>query len=249
MVQPHQLLSNPIRPLARRIRSHLSSHGLSKLARAVRKEGLTYLSPTKLQRIEEALQSVRHVDGDFAEFGVALGGSSILIANHIKTSKSTGRQFHGFDVFDMIPEPTSDKDDHKSKSRYETIKSGASRGIGEEQYYGYRDDLLADVKNSFARHGLTVGENGIYLYKGLFEETWPVVKIDCLAFVHLDCDWYDPVAYCLKATSAKMSPGGVIVIDDFHDYGGCRIAVEEFLSQNPAYLFEDGTNPVLRHMG
>ncbi len=249
MVQPHQLLSNPIRPLARRLRSHLSNRGLSKLARTVRKEGLTYLSPAKLQRIEEALESVRNVDGDFAEFGVALGGSSILIAHHVKTSKSKARQFHGLDVFDMIPEPTSEKDDHKSKSRYETIKSGASRGIGKEQYYGYRDDLLADVKNSFSRHGLTVGENGVFLYKGLFENTWPAVKIDRLAFVHLDCDWYDPVAYCLKGAAAKMSPGGVIVIDDFHDYGGCRTAVEEFLSRNPAYLFEDGANPVLRYMG
>ena len=43
-----------------------------------------------------------------------------------------------------------------------------------------------------------------------------------------------------------MRPGGVILIDDYHDYGGCRTAVEEFLSSNPDYLFEDGANPILR---
>lgn len=248
MAQPHPLLSNPLRPLARRIRGRLLNHGLSPLARQVRKEGLTYLSPAKLQRIEEALTSVSAIEGDFVEFGVALGGSAILIADHIRIGTVKTRKFHGLDVFGMIPEPTSEKDDHKSKSRYETIKSGASRGIGEEQYYGYRDDLFSDVKNSFSRHGLTVGDNGVFLYKGLFEDTWPDVNARRLAFVHLDCDWYDPVAYCLKAASAKMSPGGVIVIDDFHDYGGCRTAVEEFLSHNPAYLFEDGANPILRRM-
>lgn len=243
------LLANQLRPLARRMRRRLSSHGLSPLARTLRKEGLTYLSPTKLARIEEALQSVRNVEGDFAEFGVALGGSAILIATQMQNGQTKTRQFHGLDVFGMIPEPASEKDDHKSKSRYEAIKSGTSRGIGGEQYYGYRDDLLADVKDSFSRHGLTVGDDGVFLYKGLFEESWPEVTVDRLAFVHLDCDWYDPVAYCLKATAAKMSPGGVIVIDDFHDYGGCRTAVEEFLSRNLDYVFEDGANPILRYMG
>ncbi|WP_109356491.1 TylF/MycF/NovP-related O-methyltransferase [Sphingorhabdus sp. EL138] len=231
----------PLRPLARRIRHRFSTYGLSQLSRTILREGLTYLAPAKLIRIEDALKSVSRVEGDFAEFGVALGGSAILIA-----SQRENRQFHGFDVFGMIPEPTSEKDDHKSKSRYETIKSGTSRGIGGESYYGYRDDLFSDVKDSFARHGLTVGKNGIFLHKGLFEDTWSGANVDRLAFAHVDCDWYEPVAYCLKSIAAKLSPGGVIVIDDFHDYGGCRTAVEEFLSLNPPYVFEDGPNPILR---
>ncbi|MEP2103693.1 MAG: TylF/MycF/NovP-related O-methyltransferase [Parasphingorhabdus sp.] len=234
-----------LRPFARRLRNRIVSHDLSRLSRSVRKEGLTYLSPAKLLRIEKALQSVSDIEGDFAEFGVALGGSAILIASQCQ-ARQIPSQFHGLDVFGMIPEPTSEKDDPKSKSRYEAIKSGASCGIDGQQYYGYRDDLLADVKHSFSRHGLIVGENGIFLYKGLFENSWPTVKVDRLAFAHVDCDWYEPVAYCLEAIAAKLSPGGVIVIDDFHDYGGCRTAVEEFLSQNPAYAFEDGANPILR---
>lgn len=203
-------------------------------------EGLTYLAPAKLKRIEEALHSVSDVKGDFAEFGVALGGSAILIAHH-----AVGRRFHGFDVFGMIPEPASDKDDAKSKKRYEIIRSGGSRGIDGQLYYGYRSDLLSEVKGNFARHGLNVGTQ-IHLYEGLFEETLPTADIDALALVHLDCDWYDPVAYCLKGVAAKLSPGGVIIIDDFHDYGGCRRAVEEFLDQDSAYEFEDGPNPILR---
>ncbi|QTD55339.1 TylF/MycF/NovP-related O-methyltransferase [Parasphingorhabdus cellanae] len=234
-------MRSQLRPLTRSLRDRLVSHDLSQLSRSVRKEGLTYLSPAKLLRIEKALQSVSDVDGDFAEFGVALGGSAIIIA-----SQREARSFHGLDVFGMIPEPASDKDDAKSKSRYEAIKSGASCGIDGQQYYGYREDLLADVKHNFSRHGLTVGEDGIFLYKGLFEHSWPAVKVDKLAFAHVDCDWYEPVAYCLQVIAAKLSPGGVIVIDDFHDYGGCRIAVEEFLAQNPVYMFEDGANPVLR---
>lgn len=235
------MMIDTFRPLARRLRNRLGSHKLSPLSRAVTDEGLTYLSPTKLHRMQEALASVQDVEGDFAEFGVALGGSAILIAN-----EAAGRSFYGFDVFGMIPEPASDKDDQKSKSRYQTIKSGSSRGIDGQEYYGYRDRLFSEVKDSFSRHGLPVGENGICLHKGLFEETWPTVPVTALAFVHIDCDWYDPVAYCLREVAKKLSPGGVMMIDDYHDYGGCRTAVEEFLSRESGYSFEDGANPVLR---
>jgi len=234
-------LSKQLRQFARTFRNGLTSHGLSPLARAVLDDGLTYLAPAKIRRIENALRSVQNVEGDFAEFGVALGGSAILIASH-----GQRRQFHGFDVFGMIPEPTSDKDDDKSKRRYQIIHSGASQGIDGELYYGYREDLLSEVKGNFLRHGLRVGENGIHLYPGLFEETWPKAGVSKLALVHIDCDWYDPVAYCLEAVAPKLSPGGMIIIDDFHDYGGCRTAVEEFLSRNPLFSFEDGSNPILQ---
>ncbi|MEO9498717.1 MAG: TylF/MycF/NovP-related O-methyltransferase [Parasphingorhabdus sp.] len=205
---------------------------------------MTYLTTAKFLRLENALRSTRDIEGDLVEFGVALGGSAIVIA-----SRSQGRPFHGFDVFGMIPEPASDKDDEHSKSRYEVIKSGKSAGIDGQEYYGYRNDLYSDVVVSFARHGLTVGEANIRLYKGLFEDSWPTAKIDKLAFVHLDCDWYDPVTYCLKAVAGKMSPGGIILIDDYHDYAGCKTAVDEFISQNPDYVFEDGPNPMLRYAG
>ena len=213
------------------------------MSRAVLSEGLTYLAPAKLRRIERGLASVQTVAGDFAEFGVALGGSAILIA-----SQARGRRFHGFDVFGMIPEPTSEKDDHKSRKRYETIKSGKSQGIDGKLYYGYRSDLFSEVKDSFKRHGLPVGRNGVQLHKGLFEEMWPKAKVGKLAFVHIDCDWHDPVAYCLRVVESVMPTGGAIVIDDYHDYGGCRTAVDEFLAAHPEFAFEDGPNPILRKL-
>jgi len=235
------VLPNRVRQAARALRNRVTGVGLSPLSRTVMDEGLTYLAPAKLRRIEGALRSVREVRGDFAEFGVALGGSAILIA-----TAASQRQFHGFDVFAMIPEPTSDKDDEKSKKRYDKIRSGKSAGIDGQLYYGYRSDLFSQVKDSFARHELPVGENGIHLHKGLFEDTWPTARVNSLALAHIDCDWYDPVRYCLQVIAPKLSRGGVIIIDDYHDYGGCKTAVEEFLNQNPSFMFEDGPNPILR---
>jgi len=74
----------------------------------------------------------------------------------------------------------------------------------------------------------------------------PSSGLGALAFAHIDCDWYDPVTYCLTIAADRLNSGGVIVIDDYHDYGGCRTAVDEFLSSHSDFEFEDGPNPILR---
>ncbi|UXN61345.1 TylF/MycF family methyltransferase [Phyllobacterium zundukense] len=221
---------------------------LSTTARSVRRDRLTYLSPRKLRRLEAALNEIkrRQVSGDVAEFGVALGGSAIVLA---RTATSQGRCFHGFDVFSMIPPPTSEKDDVKSKDRYQKIASGKSSGLGGDEYYGYRDNLYDDVCRSFRKYGLTIDNSSVGLHKGLFENTLPNAKMERLAFAHIDCDWYDPVMYCLNKVADRLSPNGVVLIDDYHDYGGCRTATDEFLRQRADFTFEDGENVILRRTG
>jgi asparagine synthase (glutamine-hydrolysing) len=182
------------------------------------------------------------VAGDILEFGVALGGSGIILAAH-----ATGnRRFHGFDVFAMIPPPTSEKDDEKSKARYQVIHSGQSVGIGGDGYYGYQEDLLETVRASFARHKRPVDGDKIQLHQGLFESSLPRVEIKSVALAHIDCDWYDPVRYCLDWVGDKVSPGGVLIIDDYNDYNGARVAVDEFLSVRADFSIELGANPILR---
>ncbi len=149
----------------------------------------------------------------------------------------------------MIPPPTSNKDDTRSKQRYETIASGGSSGIDGDDYYGYRQDLYGDVCRSLARHGLAVNGTTIRLHKGLFEDTIPVTPLGVVSLAHIDCDWYDPVVYCLAAIADRISPGGVIVIDDYHDYAGCRTAIDEFVASRPDFRFESGENVLLRRTG
>lgn len=216
-------------------------------AQAVLADRLTYLTPQKLRRLTGAVKDIvdRDVQGDLLEFGVALGGSAILIARHA----SPERQFHGFDVFGMIPPPTSDKDDVKSRERYEIISSGKSNGIGGDTYYGYRTDLFHGVCASLAKYGRPVDGRRIFLHQGLFEETWPAYERERIAFAHVDCDWYDPVRFCLNAILPRLSPGGMVILDDYHDYGGCHTATTEFLAENPgAFVVHDGANLILQRV-
>jgi asparagine synthase (glutamine-hydrolysing) len=216
---------------------------LSRLSRAVKDQKLTYLSDTKLLRLEQALRQATTADGEFVEFGVALGGSAIMIAN---AAASARRRFFGFDVFGLIPPPASDKDDARSKTRYDVIASGQATGIGGDKYYGYRDNLYDDVVRAFQRNGLAVDGRSISLVKGLFEDTLPTTDTGCVAFCHIDCDWYDPVKFCLNQIAARLAPHGLILLDDYHDYGGCAQATREFLDANPDFALLDGPNVILR---
>ena len=173
---------------------------LGTVAEAVVREKLTYLRPSKLGRLEAALARIEApaVEGDCIEIGIALGGSAIVIAAHARAHR---RRFAGFDVFGMIPAPSLELDTPDAHKRYRTIASGQSTGIGGGVYYGYRDDLLAEVTAAFARHGVEVGGDQVALVKGLVQETFAASAPTRIALAHIDCDWHDPVAFSLSAVA------------------------------------------------
>jgi O-methyltransferase len=203
---------------------------VSKTSREVKHRGLSYLSWQKMRNLEKCIQKVEqtNVPGLFLEAGVALGGSAMVIASLM----SKGRAFRGYDVFEMIPSP-SDRDDEDSKARYEKIKGGQAKGIKGAVYYGYMENLYEGVIKNFSNCGLAVDSKRISLHKGLFEQTLHFEKNEAVALAHLDCDWYDPVKLCLERIYPVLSPGGIIIIDDYFRYGGCKKATDEFINLHP----------------
>lgn len=212
---------------------------LSRLAREVSRARLTYLNPAKLGNLERCLRQVedRGVAGDCLEFGVALGGSAILIAAQM----AAHRRFIGYDLFGVIP-PPSERDDDRAHERYRVIASGRSAGIGGDRYYGYEPDLLGKVKASFSAFGLAVDDRRIRLVPGLFADTVDLAGDLRVAFAHIDCDWFDPVTLCLEQTYRCLSPGGIVILDDYNDYGGCRRATDAFLADHADMRLIDATH-------
>src|SRR3546814_17203361 len=100
-----------LKSLNRRAGHWLDKMRLSETARRIREERLTYLPVRKLVRIEAALAEVnrRNVSGDIVEFGVAVGGSAILLAR----GTSEARSFFGLDVFEIVSPPTSDSSEDR----------------------------------------------------------------------------------------------------------------------------------------
>lgn len=189
---------------------------------SIRAARLTYCGPPKLENLALAMREVQAagVTGDYVEAGVALGGSAILLAR----LKPPHVALKLYDIFGMIPAPGA-QDGPDAHARYEVIRSGSSAGLGEDQYYGYADDLLDRVDGNLRTFGVDPQRDNVVLIPGVFEET--LRPTHPVAFAHIDCDWYDSVRICIERLMPVLSPGGVIVFDDYNSYSGCRRAVDE----------------------
>jgi len=190
----------------------------------IRSENLTYLSARRLSSIANTCREIEgaQLPGIFIEAGCALGGSTILIAS----TKETLRPLSVYDVFGMIPPPTKE-DTEEVHERYRTICQGKSKGLGGEEYYGYKENLYEVVQDNLRRFGIVPSEHSVDLIRGRVQET--LVISGMVAFAHVDVDWYEPVLTCLKRIYPHLVPGGSIILDDYHHWGGCRKAVDEFL--------------------
>lgn len=198
----------------------------------VREDKITYLSKRSLKDLSDAVIQADQegLPGLLIEAGTALGGSAIVMA----LSKAPEREMRAYDAFDMIPPPT-DKDGEDVHKRYAKIVSGQSNGIGGTTYYGYRDDLLGEVKSSFERYGVPAEQSRVELIKGYFEDT---LQVDGpVAVAHLDGDWYESTMTCLERVTPHLVVGGRLVIDDYYKWSGCRRAVEEYFDGRDGYEF------------
>lgn len=193
--------------------------------RAVHAQRLTYLSRAALIDLYKAVQRLerQRVAGIIIEAGVALGGSAIVLAR----AKAPARPLWLYDVFAMIPPPSA-QDGPDAHARYAQIAAGRSTGIKGQPYYGYEKGLLEKVQHNFSRFGVDLAQAHVQFWPGLFEET---LRIDQpVALAHIDCDWYSSVALCLDRITPHLAPGGILVIDDYHDWSGCKRAVDEYFA-------------------
>jgi asparagine synthase (glutamine-hydrolysing) len=204
----------------------LRSRAERKLIKKIYAAKLTYLSKPKLQNLITTCKEIerKNIPGIFIEAGCALGGSSILISKF----KAKKRPFFIYDVFGMIPSPT-EADTKDVHDRYSEILAGKSKGIDGDEYYGYRENLYDIVKSNLQSFGISEKSDSISLIKGLLQET--MIINQPVAFAHIDVDWYEPVLVTLERIYPHISVGGSIILDDYHDWGGCKKAVDECLAK------------------
>jgi hypothetical protein len=197
----------------------------SPVVREVRKRHLTYLGYDALSDLERAVRRLEAngVPGIIVEAGCALGGSSVVLGS----VKRPDRPLRAYDVFGLIP-PPSDADGDDIHARYRTVVRGEARGIGGDKYYGYEANLRDKVANTLRSFGLDLEARRIELIQGLFQDT---LRLDePVALAHIDADWYESVKTCIERIEPHLSPGGILVIDDYGHWSGCRKAVDEYFT-------------------
>lgn len=171
----------------------------------------TVSGDARLRGLYRAVEQVadRQIAGAVVECGTARGGSAALLGLAINACDAP-RPLWVFDTFEGMPAPTAADPDSEIAALY----TGQFRGD------------VTEVRSLFERLNI----HGARLVKGRFEDTVPQSDTGPIAVLHLDGDWYQSVKVCLDHLYDRVSPGGVIQIDDYGHWAGARKAVDEFLT-------------------
>lgn len=174
----------------------------------------TMVSYPRLSRLYEiaSLLERQRIGGNFVECGVWNGGSAGTVAVAMRDNKD--RHIWLFDSWEGLPQPS------QVDVTYADEKGKAGLCLGYE-------DKVKELL--FKRLGLQ-SEN-VSMVKGWFDATIPPHKesIGSIALLHLDCDWYESMRFCLEELYDMVVQGGFVVIDDYGHWQGCKKAVDEFI--------------------
>lgn len=197
-------------------------------------EGRTMLS---YQRLVTLWQQVSYLDaagipGALVECGTWKGGASALMALAHQRSGRTHREVHLFDSFEGLPEPDHTRDGEMAVRYASERASGMLRSIG--KCVGALED------NKHALHVIAEYPPTLTRYHiGWFQDTLrEVPPIEGgIALLRIDGDWYESTKICLAQLFPLVNSGGIVVIDDYGKWIGCRQAVDEFQSSLPRRMF------------
>lgn len=69
------------------------------------------------------------------------------------------------------------------------------------------------------------------------ERTIPAGAPGEIAILRLDTDWYESTRHELEHLYPRLSPGGILIIDDYGHWRGSRKATDEYIEKHAAALF------------
>ena len=157
------------------------------------------------------------IQGHIIETGAWRGGASFVAAKVVELlHESEHRTTYICDSFKGIPKPPTDRtyntEDHNANFPVFSEVS-AARVYTDAVHFGLRTDSVKVVE-------------------GYFNESLPTLVSSVpnfsLSVLRLDGDTYFSTMDALKVLYPRLQPGGIVIVDDFIDWIGCREAVDDY---------------------
>jgi O-methyltransferase len=148
----------------------------------------------------------RQVPGSLLEAGVWRGGAIVLMCA-LTALFTMGRKVIAADSFAGIP------------------RSQLVRGDPVDHWRDRWEAGLDEVRANIDRYGLL--DNNVQFIVGNFSSSLPDAQIGPLALLRIDADSFESTTAVLECLHDKVSPQGIILVDDGH-LPGCALAVLEY---------------------
>lgn len=188
----------------------------------------TKSTPIRMASMVAALHDIDDMKtpGDIVECGVWRGGN-IMLARMIRPD----RVCWAYDTFDGMTEPDHELDvkpsGQKAIDRYNTKKAGGTK---------WDAVSLDEVMDGFVTLGIDMDR--VHFVEGPVETSIDTVAPLRIALLRLDMDWYLPTKVAMEKLYPRLSPGGILIVDDYGHWMGCKKAVDEFFGSNRPQMHE-----------
>ncbi len=117
------------------------------------------------------------------------------------------------DSFEGLPDPTAED----------------RNGTGDTGRKGEFAYAQTEFTNNLEAFG--VAQHRVRVVKGWFDQTLHKAGIERISFLRLDGDLFVSTMAPLEALYDKLSPGGMVYVDDYNSFTGCKRAVDEFRAE------------------
>lgn len=189
----------------------------------------TLTSPEAINALVEAARYIvkNRIQGSIVECGVWRGGSMMAIAQALVSLDECSRECFLFDTFEGMSRP--------GENDYSVQLGKASGHFKKVQPANDSSDWcragLEEVRNNLAQ--THYDEKRLHFIKGKVEDTLPEkYSGGRIALLRLDTDWYESTKHELTHLFPLLSEGGVLIIDDYGFWEGCKKAVDEYVSEH-----------------
>lgn len=213
------------------------SPGDRAIAAAVRRHTMT--GPLRIQALLDAVDYVVRsgLPGAFVECGVWRGGSVLAMLLKLQELRVCDRDIYLYDTFEGMTAPTDADTSAYEPSALSTWRAAAAEGRRAwDRLFSPGVFNEGDVRRLLLESGYPAER--LHFVKGPVEETLPATIPGDVALLRLDTDWYESTLHELTHLYPRLQKGGVLIIDDYGHWDGCRRAVDEYFSR-------PGTAPVL----
>ena len=150
-----------------------------------------------------AARSAMHVRGDFVECGVNAGFHSSAIMNHLGWQRIE-KVFYLIDTF-RGPVLSLYSDEEVQRGQRRVAEDAMAKG-------SYVTDLER-VRANYAEWP------NAQIVQGVVPDVLEQLKVDQVAFLHLDMNCANPERAAFEHFWEKLSPGGMVLLDDYAAYG------------------------------
>jgi predicted O-methyltransferase YrrM len=167
-----------------------------------------------------------NIAGDFVECGVYRGGSTMLAAEALKHFGDASRNLFLYDTFAGMTDPTPRDIDFAGRTPRDHLKAWGAKTMS-----GMTNSPLDQVRANLATTGLA--PHRFTFVQGKVEDTIPAtLPPGQISILRLDTDWYESTRHELLHLFPRLTPGGVLIVDDYGFWRGAREACDEYFQEH-----------------